>query len=172
MYLEVLSLQFSIFWMYFWLVFFISSHCVSPPLRKRWRRRWSSIVVVTAGFATNPSGIGSTSLPLHLTNTPAQKLIIAPPQNTTPNTVPNSTSYYSSIAARSFRGFRRGVVPEGAGDAMVHPDFGRSVNPISARGDRLYQPNCYWHPWIFRPSDGPAVIRVTFDNHKRRKLKL
>ena len=64
--------------------------------------------MVTAGFATNPSGIGSTSLPLHLTNTPAQKLIIAPPQNTTPNTVPNSTSYYSSIAARSFRGFRFG----------------------------------------------------------------
>ena len=95
--------------MYFWLVFCISFHCVSPPLRQRWwRRRWSSIVVVTAGFATNPSGIGSTSLPLHLTNTPAQKLIIAPPQNTTPNTVPNSTSYYSSIAARSFRGFRFG----------------------------------------------------------------
>lgn len=94
--------------MHFWLVFCISFHCVSPPLRQRWRRRWSSIVVVTAGFATNPSGIGSTSLPLHLTNTPAQKLIIAPPQNTTPNTVPNSTSYYSSIAARSFRGFRFG----------------------------------------------------------------
>ena len=108
--------------------------------------------MVTAGFATNPSGIGSTSLPLHLTNTPAQKLIIAPPQNTTPNTVPNSTSYYSSIAARSFRGFRRGVAP---GGAMVHPYFGRSVNLISTRGDRLCPPNYYWHSRIFRPSDVP-----------------
>ena len=40
----------------------------------------------------------------------------------------------------------RGVVPEGAGGAMVPPDFGRSVNPISARGDRLCPPNYYWHP--------------------------
>ena len=28
----------------------------------------------------------------------------------------------------------RGVVPEGAGDAMAPPAFGRSVNPISTRG--------------------------------------
>ena len=28
----------------------------------------------------------------------------------------------------------RGVVPGGAGGAMAHPDFGRSVNPISTRG--------------------------------------
>ena len=28
----------------------------------------------------------------------------------------------------------RGVVPGGAGCAMAHPDFGRSVNPISTRG--------------------------------------
>ena len=27
----------------------------------------------------------------------------------------------------------RGVVPGGAGGAMAHPDFGRSVNPISTR---------------------------------------
>ena len=26
------------------------------------------------------------------------------------------------------------------------PDFGRSVNPISTRGDRLCPPNYYWHP--------------------------
>ena len=38
----------------------------------------------------------------------------------------------------------------------VHPDFGRSVNPISTRGDRLCPPNYYWHIRIFRPSDGPA----------------
>ena len=35
------------------------------------------------------------------------------------------------------------------------PDFGRSVNPISNRGDRLCPPNYYWHTQIFRPSDGP-----------------
>ena len=29
-----------------------------------------------------------------------------------------------------------------------------SVNPISTRGDRLCPPNYYWHPRIFRPSDG------------------
>ena len=49
----------------------------------------------------------------------------------------------------------RGVVPGGAGSAMAHPDFGRSVNPISTRGYRLCSPNYYWHPRIFRPSDGP-----------------
>ena len=29
----------------------------------------------------------------------------------------------------------RGVVPGGAGGAMAPPDFGRSVNPISTRGE-------------------------------------
>ena len=43
---------------------------------------------------------------------------------------------------------------------MAHPDFGRSVNPISTRGDRLCQPNYSWHPRIFRPSDGPEVWTV------------
>ena len=37
----------------------------------------------------------------------------------------------------------RGVIP---GDAMAHPDFGRSVNPISTRGYKLCPPNYYWHP--------------------------
>ena len=46
----------------------------------------------------------------------------------------------------------RPVVP---GCAMAHPDFGRSVNPISTRGDRLCPPNYYWHTRIFRPFDGP-----------------
>ena len=50
----------------------------------------------------------------------------------------------------------RAVVPGCAGCAMAHPDFGRSVNPISTRGDRLCQPNYYWHTQIFRPYDGPA----------------
>ena len=53
--------------------------------------------------------------------------------------------------------FFRGVVPGGAGGAMAPPDFGRSVNPISTRGDRLCPPNYYWHPRIFRPSDGPVI---------------
>ena len=34
------------------------------------------------------------------------------------------------------------------------PWLGRSVNPISTRGDRLYPPNYYWHTRIFILSDG------------------
>ena len=56
--------------------------------------------------------------------------------------------------------------PGCTGCAMAHPNFGRSVNPISTRGDRLCPLNYNWHTWIFRPSDGPddesillAVIR-------------
>ena len=49
----------------------------------------------------------------------------------------------------------RPVVPRCAGCAMAHPDFGRSVNPISTRDHRLCPPNYYWHTEIFRPSDGP-----------------
>ena len=49
----------------------------------------------------------------------------------------------------------RPVVPGCAGCAMAHPDFGRSVNPISPKSDRLRPPNQYWHTRIFRPSDGP-----------------
>ena len=44
-----------------------------------------------------------------------------------------------------------------AGCAMAHPDFGRSVNPISTKGDRLCAPNYYWHTRTFRPSDGPEM---------------
>ena len=33
------------------------------------------------------------------------------------------------------------VVPGCAGCAMAHPDFGRSVNPISTRGDELCPSN-------------------------------
>ena len=50
----------------------------------------------------------------------------------------------------------RPVVPGCAGHAMAHPDFGRSVNPISTRENRLCPPNYYWHTRIFRPSDGPG----------------
>ena len=51
----------------------------------------------------------------------------------------------------------RPVVPGCAGCAMAHPDFVRLVNPISTMGDRLCPPNYYWHPRIFRPSDGPLM---------------
>ena len=56
----------------------------------------------------------------------------------------------------------RPVIHGGAGGAMAPPDFGRSVNPISISGDRLCPPNYYWHPWMYRPSDGPAVLSVVF----------
>ena len=49
------------------------------------------------------------------------------------------------------------IVPGCAGCAMAHPYFGRSVNPISTRGDRLCPPNYYWHTRIFRPSDGSVL---------------
>jgi hypothetical protein len=49
----------------------------------------------------------------------------------------------------------RPVVPGCARCAVAHPDFGRSVNPISKKGDRLCPPNYYWHTQIFRPSDIP-----------------
>ena len=51
----------------------------------------------------------------------------------------------------------RPVVPGCAG-RVCHgtPRFGRLVNPISTRGDRLCPPNYYWHTRIFRPSDGPV----------------
>ena len=54
----------------------------------------------------------------------------------------------------------RPVVPGCAGCAMAHPDFDRSVNPISTRGDRLSPPHYYWHTRIYRPSDGPVIISV------------
>ena len=43
---------------------------------------------------------------------------------------------------------------------MAHPEFGRSVHPISTRGDRLCPPNYYWHTRNFRPSDGPDTHRL------------
>ena len=53
----------------------------------------------------------------------------------------------------------RPVVPGCARCARAHPDFGRSVNPISTRGDRLCPPNYYGHTQIFRPSDVPVRWR-------------
>ena len=74
------------------------------------------------------------------------------------------------------------VIPGCAGCAMAHPDFGRSVNPISTRGDRLRPPNYYWHTRIFRSCDGPEqgylivifLVQISFkgsaksSNHHQR----
>ena len=40
--------------------------------------------------------------------------------------------------------------------AVAPPVFSRTVNPISTRGSRLFPPQYYEPPWIFRPCDGPA----------------
>ena len=56
----------------------------------------------------------------------------------------------------------RPVVPGGARGAMAPPDFGRPVNPISTRRERLYPSYYYWHPQIFRPSYGPVIANFTF----------
>ena len=44
----------------------------------------------------------------------------------------------------------------GCHGAMAPPDFGKSVNPISTRRDRLCPPHYCCHPGIFRPSYGPV----------------
>ena len=68
----------------------------------------------------------------------------------------------------------RPVVPGCAGCAMAHPDFGRPVNPISTRGDRLCPPNYYWHTRIFRPSDGPEIahLKLVEQNCNNYKIKI
>ena len=50
-----------------------------------------------------------------------------------------------NISRRHITFSHRGVVPAGAWGAMATPDFGRSVNPISTKGDRLCPPHYYWH---------------------------
>ena len=50
----------------------------------------------------------------------------------------------------------RPVVPEGAGDAMAPPDFGRTVKPISTKGGRLCTPNNTGTPGF---SDLPTALR-------------
>ena len=51
----------------------------------------------------------------------------------------------------------RPVVPGGAGGAMAPPDFGRSVNPISTKGGRLFPPNNTGTPGI---SDLPTAQHI------------
>ena len=67
----------------------------------------------------------------------------------------NLSSFSKNVVVTPVHTYRP-VAPGCAGCAMAHPDFGRSVNPISIRGDRLCPPNYYWHTQIFRPSDGPG----------------
>ena len=50
-----------------------------------------------------------------------------------------------------------GVVPGGAGGAMAPPDFGTSVNPISAKGGRLFPPNNTGTPGF---SDLPTALHL------------
>ena len=40
--------------------------------------------------------------------------------------------------------------------AMAPPDFGRSVNPYLNQGGQIIPTKKYWHPRVFRPSDGPG----------------
>jgi hypothetical protein len=51
---------------------------------------------------------------------------------------------------------------------MAHPDFGRSVNPISTRGDRLCPPNYYWHTQIFRSSNALGGAKIKTDGLKQQ----
>ena len=53
---------------------------------------------------------------------------------------------------------------------MAPPDFGRSVNPISTRGDRLCPSNYYWPSRIFKPSDGSALEVGTWMHLAKNKV--
>ena len=64
------------------------------------------------------------------------------------------------------------VVTGCAGCAMAHPDFGRLVNPISTRGDRLCPSSYYWHTQIFRPSDDPVICVSNISPPRLTKSKI
>ena len=48
----------------------------------------------------------------------------------------------------------------GWGALAPPPVFGQTVNPISTRGGRLYPPQYYEPPRIFRPCDGPEQTYI------------
>ena len=52
------------------------------------------------------------------------------------NKFQNGSTFFKlgTIHLLRYHVLNRGVVPGGAGGAMAHPDFGRSVNPMSTRG--------------------------------------
>ena len=55
--------------------------------------------------------------------------------------------------------------------AIAHPNFGRSVNPISARGGQV-MPTTFLpapRPRIFRPSYGPDCTWLYLPHHLQRK---
>ena len=70
-----------------------------------------------------------------------------------------STSFWKANKMKTFCCISNGIC------RPLVPEFGRSVNPISTRVDRLCPRNYYWHTRIFRPSDGPAMDlkRVSFE---------
>ena len=51
----------------------------------------------------------------------------------------------------------------GGWGALAPPGFGQTVNPISTRGGRLYPPQYYQPPRIFRPCDGPEVTYLEIE---------
>ena len=55
----------------------------------------------------------------------------------------------------TFNVINRPVIPGGSGATMAPPDFGRSVNPISTKGDRLCPPNNSGTPGF---SDLPTAL--------------
>ena len=78
---------------------------------------------------------------------------------------------FAADGARSYVGFteqvliypysgppNRPVVPAGAGAALAPPGFGRIVNPISTKGDRLYPPNNTGTPGF---PDFPTALTLT-----------
>ena len=51
----------------------------------------------------------------------------------------------------------KGLVPGGSGGAMAPQILADQLTLSQPGGDRLCPPNYYWHPRIFRPSNGPVI---------------
>ena len=73
-------------------------------------------------------------------------------------------NYFFKFLNRRFSSVERGhnsvLYSSGVSFLVVprHPQILADQLTLSQPGgDRLCPPNYYWHPWIFRPSDGPAV---------------
>ena len=67
------------------------------------------------------------------------------------------------IVNDSSSSYYRGVVPRGAGGAMAPPDFGRSVNPISTKEDKLCPPN---NTGTLGFSDLPTALIIGMNSDK------
>ena len=83
--------------------------------------------------------------------------------------------FYKTECSTSSEVQCRPVFPGCAGCAMAHLDFGRSVNPISTRGDRLCPPNYYLlaHP-DFQTFRRPwnMSCQATFHQEKSSQFKI